>query len=1015
MNRDAELLSRIYNVTHGDLEGTSFTLPQFRSILESMTMVRISRLARFWQNEKDEDSNIFKQSVEDLVSGFYGQACPWILLIIGSTTQIECWFGASSKIMDGTALRFNLRGVFRDLRFGKSVSSQRIKLDSFKHAAVLTGIPSPKADSKGNAKNDQIEKLCRGLFGTNWMYAVYAESMPNPEIIQRINDISTQIRNVQTTFLLKGSAIDEQDRTAKRLIELLELKLKRYEQGRVSGMWNAITMIFTENVLTLGRAQALLYSAFSGEMSSPVPLRVHPCHASRRENVHMEPLNSKEASVFAAPPQEEYPGFELIDYARYGVEAGSSALQNSKILQIGNIIDGGIETGNSFIIPQQDLTKHGLIVGVTGSGKTNTCFVLLDQIWDGGKGIPFLVIESAKSEYRDLLTNPRFKGLKVFTVGDETISPLRLNPFEVSTGISVQMHIDYLKSLFSAAFVLYPPMPYVLEQSIQEIYQDRGWDLARNTNYRGTDSERLFPTISDLAAKVEVIVKRMGYDERITMDVKAGLLARINQLRLGGGKGLMFNTRKSIDSSILFGSPCILELKQVVSDDEKAFIMGLLLIKLYEYYESTPRNNKNRLGHVTLIEEAHRLLRNVSTDQSSEVSANPQGRAIEVFANILSEIRAYGESILMAEQIPTKLTPDAIKNTNLKLVHRLVAEDDRTLVGNTMNLSESQIRSLSILEAGQSVSFTEGMNKPVLVTIPLSTTKKSTSKEITSKELHKSMNSFWIQNQKLLFPYSGCENCWKDDSDHANCGINKYIGTEPNLIESFTRFFNTLRLNKALVFNSYLEFENLKRQSPHFKSSKNAIYCILIELTDSHIERLGEFWGWPFQDVQMAIDLISNIVLILTRNVGQSERKLVEQEFSKLLTTFVNLLKRLHKIERLPYAGCRYCSEPCHYRFDLTCSKEDSHVRQLQSAYFNKEAGAHELLSFLARLCWDKTSSFFHATDFRSRNNAALCFAIQQFNEIGLSRANQEDMTSQIADSINQIVKQKQSKVVGKS
>ena len=360
---------------------------------------------------------------------------------------------------------------------------------------------------------------------------------------------------------------------------------------------------------------------------------------------------------------------------------------------------------------------------MTGSGKTNTCFGILEQVWDGGRGVPFLVVESAKAEYRNLAHLPGMEGLKVFTIGDETASPLRINPFEVPPGILVQTHIDYLKSLFSAAFVLYPPMPYVLEQGLREVYCDRGWDLARNVNRRGSVSPRRFPTLSDLVAKVRDVVDRMGYDERISMDVKAGLVARLDQLRSGGGKGPMLDTRSSIPAAILFGSPCVLELKQLVDDDEKAFVIGLMLIRLYEYYEggegrSTP--SKGGLRHVTLIEEAHRLLRNVSTEQGGEVAANPKGRAIEVFANILSEIRAYGEGFVIAEQVPVKLVPDALKNTNLKLVHRLVADDDRKAVGGTMNLTESQTRHLMTLGRGQAVAYAEGMRKSVLVTVPLS-------------------------------------------------------------------------------------------------------------------------------------------------------------------------------------------------------------------------------------------------------------------------------------------------------
>ena len=257
----------------------------------------------------------------------------------------------------------------------------------------------------------------------------------------------------------------------------------------------------------------------------------------------------------------------------------------------------------------------------------------------------------------------------------------------------------YLKFLFSAAFVLYPPMPYVLEQSIHEIYEERGWDLTQNINVRTKHdnyfSERLFPTLDDLTEKVKEIVDRMGYEERIKMDVKAGLLARLDQLRLAGGKGEMLNTKKSISTKQLFEVPCLIELEEIVSDDEKAFIIGLILIRLYEHCKiRSKKDNSNSLQHLTLIEEAHRLLKNVSTEQTSDIAANPKGRAIEVFANILSEIRAYGEGIFISEQIPAKLVPDAIKNTNLKIVHRLVAKDDRDIIGDTINLTNSQKRYL---------------------------------------------------------------------------------------------------------------------------------------------------------------------------------------------------------------------------------------------------------------------------------------------------------------------------------
>lgn len=997
MNRDAELLSQIFEVTRGNLETARFPFPQLGPVVDNMTFVRIRRLSRFWKQGESKDLTLLTQSTEDFIAGFYGQSCPWIFLLKGTPQAIECWFGASRTTVDRAALHSSLSGAFPDIRFKDSPALDKTCFNQLKHALVLTGTPSPKTDSKQETIGDGIEKACRGLYGSDWVYAVYAEPIPTAEISRSLNEIAKQIRNVHATYLLKASPTDEQNRIAQRYVELLEAKLKRWEQGRTSGMWTSHVMLLTDNASSLGRALGLLHSTFSGEKSVPEPIRACPCSYDVHQSPPLEPLNSMEVALLARPPYEEYPGYEVVDYARFGVETNLSPLQNSKSIMVGQIFDRGTDTGNALHVPLRDFTKHGLIVGVTGSGKTNTCFLLLDGIWDGGRGVPFLVIESAKSEYRGLLKNPRFRGLKVFTVGDETISPLRLNPFEVSKGILVQTHIDYLKSLFSAAFVLYPPMPYVLEQSIQEVYEDRGWDLARNTNWRGEYSPRLYPTLSDLAAKIGGVVDRMGYDERITMDVKAGLLARVNQLRLGGGKGLMLNTRRSLNASVLFESPCILELKQIVSDDEKAFIMGIILIRLYEHYEAGKVKGTGDLCHVTLIEEAHRLLRNVSTEQGNEVVANPKGRAIEVFANILSEIRAYGEGILIAEQIPVKLTPDAIKNTNLKVVHRLVAEDDRKAVGSTMNLSETQMRYLTTLRAGEGIAYTEGMQKPVLLTVPLSPTKNS-YQEVSTQEVREAMGSFWQQHPHLILPFPGCATC-PVAGGNGNCGIRESSRIDVLLLESFRRLFNTLRLNKPLVLDAYSDFNLLYQRNPVRGKSTTSTYCLFVELVDSEVERRGEFSGWPYEDVERAIDLACSVMSSITRNFGQAERKTMEKEFSKDLMAFSNLFKRLHKIDVLPYVGCRFCTEPCYYRFDMNHLSDDFNVKDFRSAFLDPDVKMDEV----ARICWNISAHAFLSKDIRARRGAALCFAVQQFSELGLSTFNQEEMTRQVADALSDL------------
>jgi hypothetical protein len=718
MGTEAELLDHIYRLTRGDLEAATFPRPEPSILLRDTSLVRLARMSRFWQVEAPDSPRGLPQAVADLLLGLHGAETPWSFAIEGDGADVRCWFGVPSGAVGEARLAGMLSASFpgADVRVEPS---RLARPGDFARALMLSGRPTAKRRPDSEQPADQVERICRGLRGHRWTYLVQATPRPAVDCIQMLNETVLEIRRVRSTMMLKSSAVDESDPLAQRYVRLLEQKLKRLEEGRVCGLWDARTLLFVEDAALAGRAKALLLGSFAGEESQPDPVRVAIASVGARGWPTLEPVTSLEAATLARPPHESYPEYEVVEFTTFGLQAEAWLRADALRVRVGDVLDHGAPTGQTLQLERDTLTRHALVVGLTGSGKTNTCLSLIEQAWDGGAGVPFLIIEPAKSEYRKLLRQRGFRGLRVFTVADERTAPLRLNPFEVPDGILVQTHIDYLKSLFSAAFVLYPPMPYVLEQSLQEVYEDHGWDLARNTNARFEGEHPDPPTLDELARKVGEVISRMGYDERITMDVRAGLLARINQLRLGGGKGRMLGSRRSVSPEVLFERPCLLELKQVVSDDEKAFIIGLVLIRLVEHVEVCNAQRGGRLHHLTLIEEAHRLLRNVSTEQGSEVVANPRGRSIEVFANVLSEIRAYGEGVVIAEQIPSKLTPDAIKNTGLKIVHRLGAEDDRRAVGATMNLSEAQMRALATLRVGEAVVHAEGMSVAARVLVPL--------------------------------------------------------------------------------------------------------------------------------------------------------------------------------------------------------------------------------------------------------------------------------------------------------
>ena len=354
-------------------------------------------------------------------------------------------------------------------------------------------------------------------------------------------------------------------------------------------------------------------------------------------------------------------------------------------IELGNIVVHSSTTSHHACIPVDMLTKHCFLTGMTGSGKTTSCFSILVQLYQ--LGIPFLVIEPVKSEYRSLLTH--IPGLQVFTLGDENTAPFRLNIFEPPKDVKIQTHLDNLDAAWNASFVMYSPLPYIVKQVLAETYAACGWDIAKNT--RGNPI-----TLDDFRVQTEKVSQRLGYEPKVVMDIEASLKTRIASLSLGG-KGPMFNTLASIPMDDLLRRPTVIELKNIQNNEEKAFVAALLMMDIAEYIER--KGASKQLRHLTLIEEAHRLLPNISSQKGDPESADPRKKIVEQFADMLAEVRAFGEGLAIVEQIPTKIIPDAIKNTATKVAHRVPAADDREVLAGAMNLSKRQAVAFTGLEA----------------------------------------------------------------------------------------------------------------------------------------------------------------------------------------------------------------------------------------------------------------------------------------------------------------------------
>lgn len=447
--------------------------------------------------------------------------------------------------------------------------------------------------------------------------------------------------------------------------------------------------------------------------------------------------SANELSLVAGLPQKEVVGLSLKEEIEFGLNVDKNKKDDDIVL--GNLVQSGNELDIKVALEKSALNKHIFVTGVTGTGKTTTCQKLLLE-----SQMPFLVIEPAKTEYRILIDKEETKDILIFTLGKDTVAPFRLNPFEFFSHESITSRVDMLKAAIESSFDMEAAIPQLIESAMYECYKDYGWDITTNENYKfekpfekGVYS---FPTLQDLINKIEDEVEKQGFDERLKKDYIGSIKARLQGL-LVGSKGLMLNVGRGIDFRELIDKKVVLEIEEIKNGGEKSLIMGFVLTNLVEALKAKYREKRD-FKHITLIEEAHRLLAKFSPGDSPN-----KKQGIETFTDMLAEVRKYGESLIIADQIPNKLTPEILKNTNTKIVHKIFAEDDKEVIGNTMSLSTEQKKFLSSLNVGRAVIFSQGWEKALQVQIKQGTNTTG-DRYVEDWELENRIIDFYITSYK---------------------------------------------------------------------------------------------------------------------------------------------------------------------------------------------------------------------------------------------------------------------------
>ena len=545
--------------------------------------------------------------------------------------------------------------------------------------------------------------------------------------------IDTEMRELHHELRMLRRGEDEQARLA---VARADQRLAELDAFREAGLWQVRVVAGAATQEELSQIAPVLvgsmelghhpYRLRSGQGSGTFEEMLGPGAVPVRATSVVRPASEAEQrfpfvatagalAALAGLPRREVPGLRVLQPGYFDVTSETEAVKDEPQIELGAILDGQDREVGRLTVPRSTINRHVFVTGATGAGKSQTVRHLLEQLTRAG--VPWLAIEPAKSEYAAMAGRIADLGGPVTVVNpsDPGAVPLSVNPLAPEPGYPVQAHIDMVRALFQAAFDAEEPFPQIMAQALQRVYENNGWDVVTGAGVPGSLIEPAVPTLEQLQNAALQVIQDVGYGRELMADVQGFVDVRLRSLRIGSA-GRFFEGGHPADIGGMLRDNIVLAIEDVANDEDKAFLMGTLIIRIVEHLRMRERRRDRADGpalrHVIVIEEAHRLLRNRGPERTSS-------HAVELFAGMLAEIRAYGEGIIVAEQIPTKLVPDVIKNTALKVVHRLPAHDDRFQVGAAMNLDEDQSREVVSLRPGVAAVFADGMDRPLRVRIPL--------------------------------------------------------------------------------------------------------------------------------------------------------------------------------------------------------------------------------------------------------------------------------------------------------
>lgn len=528
-----------------------------------------------------------------------------------------------------------------------------------------------------------LDALC-SLTAPGWGVVLHARPLGNQVAVDHVEGLRAALRDAEphlavTTQLDEVRSSSRSDAAGARVRDWLELLVGHGEQARAAGAWSLEIHLSADT----DRELAMLVGAVRGTVTTPMDgygqwqseaLRVArdappiPSLASSRDIAEL--LRAPKASqsrLVVAPP----------------LPAARVELDHERPLPLGRW--AGVT--DPARIDVSDLEGHAFVSGVTGSGKSTTVARLALGLWNAHQ-IPFLIVDPVKAEYAEL-ASVMGNDLRVVSARDLVLNVLAPYP-----GADATTHLGEFASVFRGSFSLPSPTPYVLQQALDGLV-----DQAMTAP---------LPTLHDLRAEIAALVPDLGYRGEIEDNINASLRTRLSVLTSPSrAERLAASSNAALPE--LLATPTVVHLTDLGDDEERAFITGMLMV--YVAQAARRRGRTPGVAHVTIVEEAHRILPEPRLSVDPE-QGDPSAVTARFMTQLLAEIRAYGESLVIVDQSPAAVARDVLRNTNAKIVHRVVDPEDQKVLAGSIGLPDDAAPTIGGLATGQVLLTTRRLGEP---------------------------------------------------------------------------------------------------------------------------------------------------------------------------------------------------------------------------------------------------------------------------------------------------------------